>query len=344
MVYRVAINGFGRIGRAYVRGALERAAFGAAPAGATIEVVAINDLWPPEMLAHLLSYDSTFGPLRETVRLEGDVLQAGPMRITMLAERDPAQLPWADLDVDLVIEATGRFRTREAAGGHLKAGARKVLLSVPGKDVDGTVVLGVSRDDFADPHHEVVSAASCTTNCAAPMVKVLHEAFGLEQGFLTTVHAYTNDQMLLDTPHKDPRRARSAAVNIIPTSTGAARAIGLVLPELAGRLNGVAIRVPVDDGSLTDLTVVLSRPVTAAEVNQAFAVAAAGNLTGILRYSEAPLVSRDVVGDPASCVFDSALTQADGRLVKVFGWYDNEWGYTNRLLDLSERYAQRSAS
>jgi glyceraldehyde 3-phosphate dehydrogenase len=238
-----------------------------------------------------------------------------------------------------VVEATGRFRSRDDAAAHLKAGARKVLLSVPGKNLDGTVVLGVSTDDLADPQFEVVSAASCTTNCAAPMVKVLHDAFGVEQGFLTTVHAYTNDQVLLDSPHKDPRRARAAAVNMIPTSTGAARAIGLVLPELAGKLNGVAIRVPVENGSLTDLTVQLSRPVTASEVNDAFVAAAAGDLAGILRYSQAPLVSRDIIGDPASCVFDSALTQADGRLVKVFGWYDNEWGYTNRLLDLTERYA-----
>jgi glyceraldehyde 3-phosphate dehydrogenase len=338
VVYRVAINGFGRIGRNYVRAALERAGFTANP-GDGIDIVAINDLWAPDVLAHLLAYDSTFGPAKQLVQTEGDLLLAGGMRIKMLSERDPAQLPWADLGVDLVIEATGRFRSRDDAAAHLKAGARKVLLSVPGKNLDGTVVLGVSTDDLADPQFEVVSAASCTTNCAAPMVKVLHDAFGVEQGFLTTVHAYTNDQVLLDSPHKDPRRARAAAVNMIPTSTGAARAIGLVLPELAGKLNGVAIRVPVENGSLTDLTVQLYRPVTASEVNDAFVAAAAGDLAGILRYSQAPLVSRDIIGDPASCVFDSALTQADGRLVKVFGWYDNEWGYTNRLLDLTERYA-----
>ena len=342
MVYRVAINGFGRIGRNYVRAALEREAFTNGPDTA-IEIVAINDLYSPEVLAHLLAYDSTFGPARSVVKAEGDMLLAGGMRIKMLAERDPAQLPWADLDVDLVIEATGKFRSRDDAGTHLKAGARKVLLSVPGKGVDGTVVLGVSSDDFSDPQYEIVSAASCTTNCAAPMVKVLHDAFGVEQGFLTTVHAYTNDQVLLDSPHKDPRRARAAAVNMIPTSTGAARAIGLVLPELAGRLNGVAIRVPVENGSITDLTVQLSRPVTATEVNDAFVAAAAGDLGAVLRYSQAPLVSRDIVGDPASCVFDSALTQADGNLVTVFGWYDNEWGYTNRLLDLTQRYAEAVA-
>jgi glyceraldehyde 3-phosphate dehydrogenase len=343
VVYRVAINGFGRIGRNYVRAALERDRF-AVDSGDRIDIVAINDLWPADVLAQLLAYDSTFGPSRDLVQAEGDLLLAGRMRIKMLSERDPAQLPWADLGVDLVIEATGRFRSREDAAAHLKAGARKVLLSVPGKNLDGTVVLGVSADDFADPQYEVVSAASCTTNCAAPMVKVLHDAFGVEQGFLTTVHAYTNDQVLLDSPHKDPRRARAAAVNMIPTSTGAARAIGLVLPELAGRLNGVAIRVPVENGSLTDLTIQLARPVTVTEVNDAFKTAAAGELTGILRYSQAPLVSRDIVRDPASCVFDSALTQADGRLVKVFGWYDNEWGYTNRLLDLTERYADAVAA
>jgi len=337
MVYRVAINGFGRIGRNYVRAAQERNRF--TGTDAQIEIVAINDLWPPDVLAQLLAADSTFGPARELVQAEGDLLLAGGMRIKMLSERDPAQLPWADLGVDLVVEATGRFRSRDDAAAHLKAGARKVLLSVPGKNLDGTVVLGVSGDDFADPQYEVVSAASCTTNCAAPMVKVLNDAFGVEQGFLTTVHAYTNDQVLLDSPHKDPRRARAAAVNMIPTSTGAARAIGLVIPELAGRLNGVAIRVPVENGSLTDLTVRVGRPVTATEVNDAFVAAAAGDLAGILRYSQAPLVSRDIVGDPSSCVFDSGLTQADGHLVKVFGWYDNEWGYTNRLIDLTERYA-----
>jgi glyceraldehyde 3-phosphate dehydrogenase len=342
MVYRVAINGFGRIGRNYIRAALQRQAF-TRTAGAGIDIVAINDLYSPEVLAHLLAYDSTFGPAQDLVQTEGDLLLAGGMRIRMLAERDPAQLPWGDLDVDLVIEATGKFRTREAAGAHLKAGARKVLLSVPGKDVDGTVVLGVSADDLSDPQYEIVSGASCTTNCAAPMVKVLHEAFGVEQGFLTTVHAYTNDQVLLDSPHKDPRRARAAAVNMIPTSTGAAKAIGLVLPELAGRLNGVAIRVPVENGSITDLSVQLSRPATVTDINDAFRAAAAGDLSDVLRYSQAPLVSRDILGDPASCIFDSALTQAHGNLVTVFGWYDNEWGYTNRLLDLTQRYADAAA-
>ena len=332
MVYRVAINGFGRIGRNYLRATLERGILG----DGNVDIVAVNDLWPTATLAHLLAHDSTFGPLRWPVEADGSTLHVGGRRIAMLGERDPAALPWSELGVDLVIESTGRFRTRDDAALHLKAGAKRVLISAPGKGVDATVVLGVNTADLdpspESPAHEIVSAASCTTNCAAPMVHVLHEAFGLEQGYLTTVHAYTNDQVILDTPHKDLRRARAAAVNIIPTSTGAAKAIGLVLPELRGRLNGVALRVPVENGSLTDLTARLSRPVTAAEVNKAFAEAP---LAGILRYTEQPLVSRDIVGDPHSCVFDAALTQADGNLVKVFGWYDNEWGYTQRLVDLT---------
>ncbi|GIJ48136.1 glyceraldehyde-3-phosphate dehydrogenase [Virgisporangium aliadipatigenens] len=331
MTYRVAINGFGRIGRNYVRAALERGLFD----DGGVEIVAVNDLWPAATLAHLLAHDSTFGPLRAPVSVEGQTLTVAGHDITLFGERDPAALPWATLGVDLVIESTGRFRTRDDAALHLKAGARRVLISAPGKNVDATIVLGVNTGAL-DPANEVVSAASCTTNCVAPMVKVLHEAFGLEHGFLTTVHAYTNDQVVLDTPHKDPRRARAAGVNMIPTSTGAAKAVGLVLPELAGRLGGVAVRVPVENGSLTDLTAKLAVPVTAAEVNHAFAAAGAeGPLAGILRYTEAPLVSRDIVGDAASCVFDANLTQADGDLVKVFGWYDNEWGYTNRLLDLT---------
>jgi glyceraldehyde 3-phosphate dehydrogenase len=331
MVYRVAINGFGRIGRNYLRAMLERGILG----DGNVDVVAINDLWPPATLAHLLAHDSTFGPLRWPVETDGSTLQVGGQHIALLSERDPAALPWADLGVDLVVESTGRFRTRDDAALHLKAGAKRVLISAPGKGVDATIVLGVNTADLG-PAHEIVSAASCTTNCAAPMVHVLHEAFGLEQGYLTTVHAYTNDQVILDTPHKDLRRARAAAVNIIPTSTGAAKAIGLVLPALQGKLNGVALRVPVENGSVTDLTVRLSRPVTVDEVNAAFAAAGAeGPLAGILRYTEQPLVSRDIVGDPHSCIFDAALTQADGTLVKVFGWYDNEWGYTQRLVDLT---------
>jgi glyceraldehyde 3-phosphate dehydrogenase len=339
MSYRVAINGFGRIGRNVVRAALKRDLLGHG-----IELVAVNDLWPVSSLAPLLSNDSTFGPLTASVEAEDGALVVDGHRIAFSAERDPAALPWGDLGVDLVIESTGRFRTREDAALHLKAGAHKVLISAPGKGVDATIVPGVNSELALDPSLEVVSAASCTTNCAAPMVKVLHENFGVEHGFLTTVHAYTNDQVVLDTPHKDPRRARSAAVNMIPTSTGAAKAIGLVLPEMAGRLGGVAVRVPVENGSLTDLTVKVSRTgVTADDVNSAFRQAATGAMSGYLRYSERPIVSRDIVGDPASCVFDAPLTQAHGDLVKVFGWYDNEWGYTNRLLDLSTAFARMSA-
>jgi glyceraldehyde 3-phosphate dehydrogenase len=253
----------------------------------------------------------------------------------VLSERDPAQIDWGKFGADVVIESTGKFRTRDGAELHLKGGARKVLISAPGKDVDLTVVLGVNGDAYDPQRHDVISNASCTTNCVAPMVKVLHDAFGVAQGFMTTVHAYTGDQMLLDGPHKDLRRARSAAVSIVPTTTGAARATGEVIPAVAGKLDGVAVRVPVEDGSLTDLVVVVSREVTVEAVNEAFAAAGSGPMAGILRYSTDPLVSRDIIGDSASCVFDSALTQASGTLVKVFGWYDNEWGYACRLADLA---------
>ncbi|GAA2357373.1 type I glyceraldehyde-3-phosphate dehydrogenase [Dactylosporangium salmoneum] len=340
MTYRVAINGFGRIGRDLVRCLVERDLL-----GRDIAVVAINDLFDTATLAHLLEYDSTFGRLRATVDVDpsGGGLTIGGNYVEVVRQRDPSFLPWADLGVDLVIESTGKFRSREDAIAHLKSGARKVLISAPGKDVDATLVPGVNDSTYDPRVHEIVSAASCTTNCAAPMAQVLHRAFGVEQGFLTTVHAYTNDQVVLDAPHKDLRRARTAATNIIPTGTGAAKAIGLVLPELAGRLGGVALRVPVENGSMTDFTVRLSEAVTADQVNAAFAAAADGPLAGILRYSEAPLVSRDIIGDPASCVFDAGLTAADGHLVKVFGWYDNEWGYTNRLVDLALRFAATAA-
>ena len=327
MTTRVGINGFGRIGRAFTRLALERT---------DLEVVAINDITDAGTLAHLLAFDSTYGRLGRTVEHTPDSIVVGGTPIAVLAERDPAAIDWAKLGADVVIESTGIFRTREAAGLHLKGGARKVLISAPGgKGVELTIVLGVNQGDYDPAQHDVISNASCTTNCVAPMVKVLNDAFGLEQGFMTTIHAYTGDQMLLDGPHKDPRRARSAAINLVPTTTGAARATGLVIPAVAGKLDGVAIRVPVEDGSLTDLAAVLSRPVTVDEVNEAFAAAAAGPLQGILRYSTDPLVSRDVIGDSASCVFDSPLTQASGTLVKVFGWYDNEWGYSCRLADLA---------
>ena len=326
MATKVGINGFGRIGRAFVRLAMERT---------ELEVVGINDITDARTLAHLLEFDSTYGRLGEKVELDGHALLVGGRRIAVFAERDPATIDWGALGADIVVESTGKFRSREAAAVHLKGGARKVLISAPGKGADLTVVLGVNERAYDPLVHHVISNASCTTNCVAPMVKVLHDAFGVERGFMTTIHAYTGDQMLLDGPHKDLRRARSAAVNIVPTTTGAARATGEVIPALAGKLDGVAVRVPVEDGSLTDLAVVVSTPVTALAVNEAFAAAAAGPLAGIVRYSTDPIVSRDIIGDAASCVFDSPLTQAAGTLVKVFGWYDNEWGYTSRLADLA---------
>jgi glyceraldehyde 3-phosphate dehydrogenase len=333
MTYRIAINGFGRIGRNYLRVLLEQDL-----SNSGLQVVAINDLFDAGTLAHLLEYDSTFGRLGAEVGYEDGALRVGWQSIPTFSERMPDTLPWADLDVDLVIESTGRLRTRDDAALHLKAGARRVLITAPGKGVDATLVPGVNATSYDPARHQIVSAASCTTNCVAPLAKVLHEAFGIERGYLTTVHAYTNDQNVLDGPHKDPRRARAAGVNIIPTSTGAAKAVGLVLPELAGRLDGVALRVPVVDGSISDLTLEVATEVTAAQVNEAVAAAAGGSMRGIIRYTEAPIVSTDIVGDPASCVFDATLTQARGRLVKVFGWYDNEWGYTNRLVDLTKQF------
>ena len=332
MVTRVGINGFGRIGRAFTRLAAERG---------DLEVVGVNDITDARTLAHLLEFDSTFGRLGQRVEFDEHALVVGGRRIAVLSERDPAAIDWGALGADVVVESTGKFRSRDAAAAHLKGGARKVLISSPGKGVDLTVVLGVNADAYDPLRHDVISNASCTTNCVAPMVKVLHEAFGIERGFMTTVHAYTGDQMLLDGPHKDLRRARSAALSIVPTTTGAARATGEVIPAVAGKLDGVALRVPVEDGSLTDLAVVVATEVTAQAVNEAFAAAAAGPLAGILRYSTDPIVSRDIIGDPASCVFDSPLTQASGTLVKAFGWYDNEWGYTARLADLAALVGSR---
>jgi glyceraldehyde 3-phosphate dehydrogenase len=326
MSTRVGINGFGRIGRAFTRLAAERA---------DLEVVAVNDITDARTLAHLLEFDSTYGRIGQQVEFDDHALIIGGRRIPVLAERDPAAIDWGALGADLVVESTGKFRTSETAAAHLKGGARKVLLSAPWKGTGLTVVLGVNEQVYDPGQHDLISNASCTTNCVAPVAKVLHDAFGVERGFMTTIHAYTGDQMLLDGPHKDLRRARSAAANIVPTTTGAARATGEVIPALAGKLDGVAVRVPVEDGSLTDLAVVVSTPVTAQEVNEAFAAAATGPLAGILRYSTDPIVSRDIIGDPASCVFDSELTQASETLVKVFGWYDNEWGYTSRLADLA---------
>ncbi|MEI5525601.1 type I glyceraldehyde-3-phosphate dehydrogenase [Streptomyces brasiliscabiei] len=331
MTVRVGINGFGRIGRTYLRAALDRAEAGTQ----VVEVVAINDIAPPATLAHLLEYDSTFGRIGREVLHDDSSITVDGRRIEVTAERDPAALRWSDHGAGIVVESTGRFRDRESAALHLKAGAHTVLLSAPGKGADATIVMGVNDGTYDRHRDRIVSAASCTTNCVAPMVKVLDDAFGVERGMMTTIHGYTNDQSLLDGPHKDLRRARSAALSIIPTSTGAARAVGLVVPELAGTLDGIAVRVPVEDGSLTDLAVVLEREATVEEVNAAFRTAADGPLHGILRVSKAPIVSRDVIGDPSSCVFDPALTQVNGTLAKVFGWYDNEWGYTNRLLDLT---------
>ncbi|PXY36524.1 type I glyceraldehyde-3-phosphate dehydrogenase [Prauserella flavalba] len=333
MTTRLAINGFGRIGRDVLRCVLDRGR-------EDIDVVAVNDLTSPETLAHLLEYDSTYGRLPYDVSVHDSVIEVGDQRIHAFGAADPAKLPWGAHEVDVVLESTGRFRTREAAAKHLDAGARKVVISAPGKDVDATLVLGVNEDTYDPAAHHVVSNASCTTNCVAPMILVLHRAFGVRRGLMTTIHSYTNDQSLLDGPHKDLRRARSAAVNLIPTNTGAARAIGTVIPELAGRLDGVAVRVPVEDGSLTDLTVELDTPVTTGQLNRAFADAAAGPLKGILRYTEKPIVSRDIVGDPASCVFDAELSKAEENIVKVFGWYDNEWGYANRTVDLVDLIAK----
>ncbi|TCM50602.1 type I glyceraldehyde-3-phosphate dehydrogenase [Kribbella sp. VKM Ac-2568] len=333
MTVKVGINGFGRIGRDFLRAVLERES-------TTIEVVAINDITDTATLANLLQYDSTYGVLRERVGHTDDSFTIGGRTIRVTAERDPAALDWRSVGVDIVIESTGRFRTREAAAAHLAAGARKVVLSSPGKGVDATLVLGVNDETYDPAEHDIISNASCTTNCVAPMVSVLHRTFGIEHGLMTTIHSYTNDQVMLDSPHKDLRRGRSGAVNLIPTSTGAAKAVGLVIPEMAGKIDGVAVRVPVEDGSLTDLVVELAEQATAEQVNQAFADAASGYLKGLLRYNEDPIVSRDIIGDPASCIFDAPLTQANGNIVKVFGWYDNEWGYTSRLLDLTEIVAR----
>jgi glyceraldehyde 3-phosphate dehydrogenase len=333
MSVRIGINGFGRIGRNYLRAVRSL--------GADVDVVAVNDLTSAETLAHLLRYDSTHGRLDTEVKVDDGsiVLDSGP--IAVLAERDPKALPWDKLGVDVVIESTGRFTTRASASAHIEAGAGRVIVSAPATDVDATFVIGVNDSEFDPAKHFVVSNASCTTNCFVPMVKVLDDAFGVESGLMTTVHAFTNDQNLLDLPHKDLRRARSAAINIVPASSGAARATGLVLKSMQGRLDGSALRVPVADGSITDFSAVVPGSVTVEEVNAAFAGAAAsGPLARVLEYTEDPIVSSDVVGSPASCTFDAGLTMvmpsSSGiTLVKVLGWYDNEWGYANRLVDLS---------
>ena len=327
MALRVGINGFGRIGRNFFRAAQSR--------GADYEIVAINDLGDAATMAHLLRYDSLLGPFDGDVVLADGEIRAGGQAMKVLAERDPAALPWGELGVDVVLESTGFFTKREAAQKHLDAGAKKVLISAPATDPDVTVVLGVNGDDYDKAKDDIVSMASCTTNCVAPMAKVLHELAGIESGFMTTIHAYTNDQNILDLPHKDLRRARAAAINLIPTSTGAAKAIGLVLPDLKGKVDGISVRAPVPTGSITDFVVSLVREVTVEEVNAAFgAAAASGPLAGYLRYSEDPLVSTDIQQSPYSCIFDSKLTMAHGSTAKVFGWYDNEWGYSCRLVDL----------
>jgi len=322
---RVGINGFGRIGRNFYRAA--------AASGADVEIVAVNDLTTPETLAHLLKYDSILGKFPDDVSVAGDGIKVGGASIKVLAERDPAALPWGDLGVDVVVESTGFFTKADDARKHVDAGgAKKVIISAPATGDDLTIVMGVNHEQY-DGSQTIISNASCTTNCLAPLAKVLNDAFGIERGLMTTIHAYTADQNLQDGPHKDLRRARAAALNIVPTSTGAAKAIGLVLPELKGKLDGYALRVPVPTGSATDLTVTLSREVTVDEVNSAYREAAAGPLAPFLTYTDAPIVSSDIVTDPASCIFDSGLTKVFGDQAKVVGWYDNEWGYSNRLVD-----------
>jgi glyceraldehyde 3-phosphate dehydrogenase len=324
---RVGINGFGRIGRNFFRAALER--------DADFEIVAFNDLGDVPTMAHLLKHDSVLGNFDGEVEESGGSLTINGKEMRGLAERDPANLPWRDLEVDIAIESTGFFTNREGAQKHLDAGAKKVVISAPATDPDITIVLGVNDDAYDAEKHSIISNASCTTNCVAPMAKVLDDTFGIEQGFMTTIHAYTNDQQILDLPHKDLRRARAAAINLIPTSTGAAKAIGLVLPHLQGKVDGISVRAPVPTGSITDLVVTLRGSATADSVNAAFRAAAeSGPLAPYLDYSTEPLVSRDIVHSPASCIFDSELTMASGSFAKVFGWYDNEWGYSCRLVDL----------
>jgi glyceraldehyde 3-phosphate dehydrogenase len=324
---RVGINGFGRIGRNFLRAHTQR--------GSGFEIVAVNDIGDTKTMAHLLKYDSVLGPFSSAVEATDDGISIDGRKIEKLTVRNPAELPWGDLGVELAIESTGLFTKREHAQGHLEAGAKKVVISAPATDPDLTVVLGVNDEQYDPAEHAIVSNASCTTNCVGPLAKVLHDALTIEQGFMTTVHAYTNDQHVLDLPHEDLRRARAAGINLIPTSTGAARAIGLVLPELQGKLDGISIRAPVPDGSVVDLVVQVGRETTAEEVNAIVAGQAdSGRLQGILQYTDQPIVSSDVVGSSYSCVFDSGLTMASGRMVKVFGWYDNEWGYSCRLVDL----------
>jgi glyceraldehyde 3-phosphate dehydrogenase len=328
MAVKVGINGFGRIGRNLFRAAHE--------AGADLEIVAVNDLTDAASLAHLLKYDSILGRFPESVEAGDGTLSVGGNEIKVLSERDPADLPWGDLGVEVVIESTGFFTKRDDAAKHLEAGAKKVIISAPATDPDVTVALGVNFDDYDSDSHHIISNASCTTNCLAPLAKVLHDSFGIERGLMTTIHAYTADQRLQDMPHKDLRRARAAALNLIPTTTGAAKAVGLVLPELNGKLNGYAVRAPVATGSVVDLTVELKQDTTAEEINAAVEAAATGPLEGILAYTTDPIVSTDIVKDPHSSIFDAGQTMVmDGNLAKVVSWYDNEWGYSNRVVELA---------
>jgi glyceraldehyde 3-phosphate dehydrogenase len=337
MSVRVGINGFGRIGRNFFRAAIQQ--------GADIDFVAVNDVGSLETMAHLLKYDSLLGILPQDIRATKNGIKVGSEELLVLSERDPKELPWDELGVDLVIESTGIFTSREKAATHLDAGAPLVLVSAPSDGADATFVYGVNHQDFDSKAHQVISAASCTTNCFVPMVKVLDDAFGIDQGLMTTVHAYTGDQMLVDGPHKDLRRARGAAINIVPTSTGAARSTSLVLETMKGRLDGYSLRVPVPTGSITDFNAILNTEASIADINGAFAKAAkSGPLKGVIRYTEDPIVSSDIVTDPHSCIFDSKLTMSMGKLVKIYGWYDNEWGYSNRLVDLSLYVGKKARS
>ena len=334
MSVKIGINGFGRIGRNYFRAALAK--------GSDFEIVAVNDLTDPKALAHLLKYDTVGGRIAATVEVDGDVIIVNGKPIKVLAEREPANLPWADLGVEIVIESTGRFTKAVDARKHITAGAKKVIVSAPATgDNVATIVLGVNEASYDAAVQDIISNASCTTNCLAPLAKVFLDNFGIERGLMTTIHAYTADQNLQDGPHNDLRRARAAAVNIIPTSTGAAKALGIVIPELAGKLDGYALRVPVPTGSITDLTLTASRPVTVDEINAAYKAAAEGPLKGILYYTEEPIVSSDIVGDPHSSIFDAGLTKVIGDQVKIASWYDNEWGYSNRMVDLTDFVAER---
>jgi len=327
MTVRVGINGFGRIGRNFYRAVQA--------SGADIEIVAVNDLTDTKTLAHLLKYDSILGRLgKDVVAGDGEITVEGKKSFPVFAERDPSNLPWAKVGADVVIESTGHFTDAAGAGKHLTAGAKKVIISAPAKGEDFTVVMGVNHEDYDPAKHHIISNASCTTNCLAPMAKVIDDAFGIERGLMTTIHAYTNDQNVLDFPHKDLRRARAAALNMIPTTTGAAKAIALVMPQLKGKLDGYAMRVPLPTGSATDLTVQLKTAATKEEINAAIKTAAEGPMKGILSYTEDPIVSTDIVTDPSSCIFDSGLTYVNGNMAKVVGWYDNEWGYSCRLVDL----------